>query len=607
MTSIGDHLLSQQYAHLAKAGDALLVEPCLSDEDAERLVDAYERNDTSEAEFLAMITQSRPFTPPSTTHAVLIDSGAYSSAVAIPTVFKSLIHDNANAALKETFAEHGISMVQKASTGGVLLHVTTREAERKLAGQEVMLLGRKFTIKRQSPMAKKFFLDVFGVGSTETANQLYMSFAALGARPLFLTPRDVNMKTQAATPTWRFYFGQDEPPSCLIVNGFVTNQLMYGRKLFLAHGGRSLAPPERARGYKKSSYAITLPYASICERNRAQTQAQPHAVGGGLSTKARRHDVVKPALTIAARPMQSYPDRSPAVDFYKVSSVSTAQEPHDNRDQPTPSASDDYEGGGMDTEMISASSDEDVDMARHLETGFKRIERSFADKNPFAELENVDCEFEDFQPDAPSDMTPGFLIVPTLSRPTPSQEPQPTKRRSANLNKPDKLQVAAEDAVLVDATEAQLEQHEDRMTQNMQHLDSVKNQLSETKNMDKVVESMRTFPTAWSTAICSDLNDGGVNFSELTDIHLLDRILAANMHNAKMSFYERVEASQLPLGKTRTTYMKWLNGALDGQPDQVKNQWEIFRLLSSFEPLVMSTLPVHIWIQQVVEVSCWRS
>ncbi|EGZ08245.1 hypothetical protein PHYSODRAFT_306250 [Phytophthora sojae] len=224
----------------------------------------------------------------------------------------------------------------------------------------------------------------------------------------------------------------------------------------------------------------------------------------------------------------------------------------------------------MDTEMISASSDEDVDMARHLETGFKRIERSFADKKPFAELDTVDCEFDDFQPDAPSDMTPGTSTYETSL---------------CDLNKPDKLKAAAEDAVLVDATEAQLEQREDRMTQNMQHLDLVDNLLSDTKNMDKVVESMRTFPTAWSTVICSDLNDGGVNFCELADIHLLDRILAANMHNAKMAFHERVEASQLPLGKTRTTYMKWLGGALDGQPDQVKNQWEIFRLLSSFELL----------------------
>ncbi|KAL3661665.1 hypothetical protein V7S43_013424 [Phytophthora oleae] len=39
-----------------------------------------------------------------------------------------------------------------------------------LIGQEVNLLGRRFKVKHQSPLANKFFLDVFGVRSTMVAN-----------------------------------------------------------------------------------------------------------------------------------------------------------------------------------------------------------------------------------------------------------------------------------------------------------------------------------------------------------------------------------------------------------------------------------------------------
>ncbi|EGZ29720.1 hypothetical protein PHYSODRAFT_294741 [Phytophthora sojae] len=323
---------SPALAHLAKAGDAPLIEPCLSDEDAERLVDAYERNDTTEAEFLAMITESRPFTPPSTTHSVLIDSGTYCSAVAMSTDFKSLIHDNVNAALKEIFAEHGISMVQKASTGGVLLHGTTREAEQ--------------------------------------ARSCYTNLTLL-LRPgrTAIVPDGKRVRNESADVWKEALFGS-------------------WRALVSATGMCPRVQEIRVCGH-----------LAICINSRTQH---------GMHRAAAR------AQTLAVKMR-----------------VSTVQEPQDNCDQPTPSAIDDYKGGEMDTEMVSASSDEDADMARHLETGFKRIERSFADKNPFAELDTVNCEFEDFQPDAPSDMTPGFLMVPMISRPTPSQEPQPTKRRSA--------------------------------------------------------------------------------------------------------------------------------------------------------------------------------
>ncbi|OWZ14172.1 hypothetical protein PHMEG_00012385 [Phytophthora megakarya] len=176
----------------------------------------------------------------------------------MPVVFNSFLQDHGNPLVDDLLSRYEIAQLEKAP-GGILIHVRSSDAERKLVGQEVHLMGRSFKIKQQSPLSNKFFLDIFGVRSTEVANNLFMGLSAIGARPLFLTPRDVSMETHVSTSTWRFYFGQEEPPTCLKIHGFVTNQLDYGRKFYLSRGKRSDAPPERAVDFKKSLYAVTLP------------------------------------------------------------------------------------------------------------------------------------------------------------------------------------------------------------------------------------------------------------------------------------------------------------------------------------------------------------
>ncbi|KAE8969578.1 hypothetical protein PR003_g28398 [Phytophthora rubi] len=49
---MADHLRSQEYLRLRRSANSLLLEPRMSDEDAARLVEAYERNDTSDSEYL---------------------------------------------------------------------------------------------------------------------------------------------------------------------------------------------------------------------------------------------------------------------------------------------------------------------------------------------------------------------------------------------------------------------------------------------------------------------------------------------------------------------------------------------------------------------------
>ncbi|KAJ8524947.1 hypothetical protein ON010_g16169 [Phytophthora cinnamomi] len=394
---MADHLRSQEYERV-RHSKSMLAEPRLCDEDAARLVEAYERNNTSASEYLVLVTENCPFTPTSTTHAVIIDSGTYCTTVAMAVIFNSFLQDHGNAVVQELLSRYEVVLVEKAS-----------------AGQEVNLLGRKFKIKRQSPFNNKFYLDVFGVRSTETANELFMGLTRLGARPFFLTPRDVNMETHVTTPTWRFYFGQEEVPACLKVGGYVTNQLVCGQ----------------------------------------------------------------------------------------------------------------LETDGFDAEMQSTPSDEDVDMGRRMETGFKRTDRSqpsFADENPYASLEIMDCEFETFEPDFTLGTITGILVFPHLSPSGATQEdsePLPTKRRSSTSGNPSSNMIVAEEEILVAAEEAELESHEDRVAQNMQHLKASETLLKTSKNMDKIAATITAMPLAWYTALCADLAEGGEYVEELASIHLL--------------------------------------------------------------------------------------
>ncbi|KAG6592609.1 Pol Polyprotein [Phytophthora cinnamomi] len=91
----------------------MLAEPRLSNEDAARLVEAYERNDTSASEYLALVTENRPFTPTSTMHAVINDSGTYCTTVAMPVIFNSFLQDHGNVVVQELLSRYEVVLVEK--------------------------------------------------------------------------------------------------------------------------------------------------------------------------------------------------------------------------------------------------------------------------------------------------------------------------------------------------------------------------------------------------------------------------------------------------------------------------------------------------------------
>ncbi|KAJ8561682.1 hypothetical protein ON010_g7998 [Phytophthora cinnamomi] len=290
--SMADHLGAQEYMRQHRSTAALLVEPSLTDENASHLVEMYERNETSVVDYLSLATSSRGFTPPSITHAVVIESGSYCSSSLAPVILMSFLHENGNAVVKEGLYRREVAVVEKMASGDVLIHVRTPEVEAKLTGQEITLLGKMFKIKKQSPFSRKFHLDISGVCTMETANALHLGLCDIGARPMYFTPRDVNLDAQVSTPTWRFYFEQEiVAPPCLMVHGFVTNQLTIGGKYYVVYGKRSSLPPERASGFRKSRYSVQL-------SDSTQLEMQHHRGGRNTTDKT----------SIAAHPIPSMND-----------------------------------------------------------------------------------------------------------------------------------------------------------------------------------------------------------------------------------------------------------------------------------------------------------
>lgn len=392
-----------------------------------------------------------------------------------------------------------------------------------------------------------------------------------------------------------------------------------GGSFFLARGKRSDSPPEHAVGFKKSTYAVTLPTGTESFRdgnvhsgNDAPCNEQlPSAYTANVCTPGREQQsspMLESTETLMQRPnmrdeLEARTTQKPlAGDVVPAVNADTEEQPVTMVE---------VEAEQCDVDMQSAPSDEDVDMTRQMETGFKRVERdklSFADGNPFDALEVMECDFETFEPTTSSETMSGMLIIPRLTPSGTAPEPLPTKRRSTNVEKAASGKLMADDNVVISAEKTELESHEDRVSLNMQHLQSVKNLLNGSKNMDKITVSMKTMPTAWSTALCCDLANGGKSTSELAAIHMLNRILATNVEEeTPLSFNKRVVASKLPLGKTRATYTHFLTTEMENQTTGVTNQWEILRLLSAFELMIMATCPFVIgsdeWIAFLVGAS----
>ncbi|KAK1939065.1 hypothetical protein P3T76_009140 [Phytophthora citrophthora] len=123
--------------------------------------------------------------------------------------------------------------------------------------------------------------------------------------------------------------------------------------------------------------------------------------------------------------------------------------------------------------------------------------------------------------------------------------------------------------------------------------------------MDQIVKSMCEFSVAWTMAFCKDMIDGGKATPELADIHLWNRILAANMSDGvARSFHERMFNLDLKARNSREGYVKYITSVFDTLPIPVQKQWELLHCLSGFELLLLSLCPVLFkirnWLQSLI-------
>lgn len=608
--SMADHLRSQEYSHLLHSS-ITLTELGVSDEDALHLFEEYRQDDLSAEDYLAEITQHRPFTPPATEFAVEIDTGTYCTTQALPIILKSFLQDNGNPVVKKVLAEFGVVMMEKGPSGKVLLHVRSADVEQRLVNEEVKIMGRKFKIKRRSPFSDKFFLDISGIRSANVANELFLGFCAIGLRPVFMTPRDVHLATHVATPTWRFYFGEDAVPRALWIRGFVTNQVQMGGKFFVARGKGSTPPPERANSYRASHYAVQLPtgaelaeYLEKEKRHSRPPQSHHSSVPTDSSTEQPGDTSVTPApvTTPRANASEDQEHSQLQAELQKEqgpAELQIAQRPaqqqatqHTAESQHSPLPADPQASTSWTGMSEVATAADPMPIASRL----KRDEpASFADTNPFEVLDSIDCDFEETQPTAPAGVVPGVLIVPhvkVIPDDDSSDVEHVAKWRAIDSEQQPEADLSTSQLLQASAQKAVLESREDRVTQNVEHVQIAKRLLQTSKNMDQIVQSMQALPLAWSMAMCEDLLNGGQQTLELADIHLWNRVLAAESTSTEpLSFFDRMQALKLPIGNTRSQYAGYLATSLAHQPAKIQDQWRLLRWLSLFELLALAGAP----------------
>lgn len=93
-------------------------------------------------------------------------------------------------------------------------------------------------------------------------------------------------------------------------------------------------------------------------------------------------------------------------------------------------------------------------------------------------------------------------------------------------------------------------------------------------------------------AFCKDMINGGEATAELADIHLWNRVLAANVTDGvAQTFHERMSKMELKTGNTRGSYVKYIASVFATLSISVQKQWELLHCLSGFELLLMSACP----------------
>ncbi|EGZ12301.1 hypothetical protein PHYSODRAFT_515278, partial [Phytophthora sojae] len=162
-------------------------EPLPSPAPLQELFD-HHRADVPLEDFLRRVCETRPTGTATATFPVMLDSGNFFQGVSMPRIIDSLIRDNGNSVLKRLLREHAFDAIDKRRDGGLRILVRTSEAQQALNGEEVSIMGRKFRIGLESPLAQCFFLDVIGLTTAEEALTVFGSLASRGAKPVYFRP-----------------------------------------------------------------------------------------------------------------------------------------------------------------------------------------------------------------------------------------------------------------------------------------------------------------------------------------------------------------------------------------------------------------------------------
>ncbi|KAL8001844.1 hypothetical protein Plhal703r1_c17g0079191 [Plasmopara halstedii] len=361
----------------------------------------------------------------------------------------------------------------------------------------------------------------------------------LGCRPLYDTFREVNVATGITTATWRVYFVSTSCPFPLMKNGTVCDQVMFGGRLFPAHGKTAPYPSERLPFGYRSAYAIDLTdHPPLRESPVQPPQGLSRSRSSQPTSQAIRHlDSSLKRATVTRTTATPAPSSTPLVVLPPSPSVDLSISSPSSRMLTPPPSPPRRLGPVADTAIIvrrrKNKRSRSADDFSHLTTKERpKDETGVTTSNYISVHEQIETEYE--LVDLP------VIHVPDAVKKSAEASHFLTKHHTkiVKTSKPIPVAETAE-AMIGDVADVELDLRPDRLNMAASRVTSAHKVLNSATNADKLIQFALQSPLALNHAILERMRDQDCTFQEVAQLLLLNRILAASQPGEDTTFHTK--------------------------------------------------------------------
>ena len=595
----------------------------------------------------AKISAAQPYQLLRAEHAMIIETGQELGKTSPAKILSSFLRDHGNSVVNELLDTHQIGQIYKLPGGHLRVMTATIEACKRLECQEVTILGSKYKFRSYDALSNKFFLDVFGITSVATTDNMLRALYTLGCSILYADFREVNHDRGIAMSSWRVYFNTDTCPVVLLVNGKICDQLELDNRLYPSRGKNAPISMERVRYGQRSQFCLQLAPkpaprkasstgASLLAKATSKTQAVPQCTKvpikkpetnespavehtdktSGADTHASKPKPITPKQNVSTTAQGDSPTESMLDDADAISLECAS--PNNLTPPGSPAISAPKEPRRQQTitdEWMTARSlkkrNRKHDVFTHLISRAqpKPLE-GLATSNYFEVLRSLDVEYEKVELIDEATLQSRYHIFPTSvqgkTKITESKEAAHffSKRHTKVIKDERPIRVAEVAKIMVDDIKSvMLPIQPDKIVQANARIPGAQKMVLHSTNGDSIIQLSSNHPLTVNGVIlqCMNRNDPAVD--TLSTVHMINRIMAASEPTSSTTFahkYTKYFGKKVP--SKRQDLIQEFNKRWTCTEDILELK-RVTQALSFFEIILMCTAPSLFnndhWIQYI--------